>query len=139
MCRAPIYFKGLYKKQEEWANEAYEAKVSDIFGEYFEQTLETGIEDANEFVEIFHKSCRKELKASCMKEIMSDLKNLEKTHRFLRHEQVDQEEIEDVHYYGDYYSDRALNSKNQFRERPRQPPPPRRASRNSQMYSRGRR
>jgi hypothetical protein len=129
MCRAPIYFKGLYKKQEEWANEAYETKAAEVFSEYFESTLETGIEDSKDFVEIFKKSHRPSIRAACMKEVMGDLKNLERTHRYLLHEQVGQEDIDDVHYYGDYYSDRTLSAKNEFRERPRPPPPPRHAGR----------
>jgi hypothetical protein len=141
MCRAPIYFKGLYKKQEEWANEAYETKVAEVFSEYFDGTLEKGIEDSKDFVEIFKKSHRPSIRAECMKEVMSDLKNLERTHRYLLHEQVAQEDIDDVHYYGDYYSDRALSAKNQFRERPRAPPPPRHAARRNShkvmMHARG--
>jgi hypothetical protein len=142
MCRAPIYFKGMYKKQEEWAHEAYEAKAAEVFSEYFETMLEAGIEDANGIMEVFHKSYRKDIKAGYMKELMDDLKSLEKTHRYLLHEQVGQEDIDDVHYYGEYYSDRVLNAKNEFRERPPPPPPPRRAARRNNhkvmLHARGR-
>ena len=143
MCRAPIYFKGLYKKQGEWAEEAYETKVSEVFNEYFNLVLEDGVEYAKDFAKIFHSSYQKEIEKGCLNEVMSDLKFLEKTHRYLRHEQVDHEEIEEVYYYGDYYSDRVLNSKNQYRERPRSPPPPRhmhrRNSHKVMLHSRGRR
>ena len=59
--------------------------------------------------------------------LLNELKDIEKTQRFLTHEDIraDPEEIEDCHYEKETYSDRRMNSKNQHRERSRARPPPR--------------
>lgn len=120
MCRAPIYFKGLWRKREEWACEAYEEKTDGIFGEAWEECLNTGMANIEEFLKYIPKGGRRVMRRYHLEELMDDLTNLEKTHRFLKNEDLDEDDLDYVlKYTDDYFSDHSLNSKNQGREVPR--------------------
>jgi len=111
MCRRAVYFKGFHKKQEEWAEEAWENKTSELFGEAIDELVLSTSEQKEEMPEYsryFDSMMR------------SELKDIDKTIRFLKSENVDEESIADCLYYEDYYSDRKIGAKNQGRERPRQ-------------------
>jgi len=115
MCRRAIYFKGFHKKQEEWAEEAWENKVSEVFGEAIDQLVEWTADMKTEFPKHSRMLDR---------DLQDDLKRVDKTVRFLKAENVCEEDIADCLSYEDYYSDRCLNTKNQGREKPRQMPHP---------------
>ena len=68
-------------------------------------------------------------------QLRKDLKQVDKTVRFLKSEMVHEDDIEACLEYQDHYSDRKLSAKNQYREKPRhkqffrkqqRPPPMRR-------------
>lgn len=129
MCRAPIYFKGMYKKRQEWVEEAYQTKVNEVFSEHFDATLEEGLGEAETISNSFPTKYKDGIRKEILEDVISDLANLEKTHGYLKNEQVHEDDIDEVHYYGDYYSNRKIGAKNQFRERPRDLPPPRKERR----------
>jgi len=111
MCRRAVYFKGFHKKQEEWAEEAWENKTAELFGKAIDELVETTIE---------HKEEMPEFSRYFDGVLRRDLKNVDRTMRFLKSENVHEESIEDILYYEEYYSDRKIGAKNQGRERPRQ-------------------
>ena len=126
MCRRAVYFKGFHKKQEEWEEEAWHNKTAEVFGEAIDALVEEAQLDKEEFPEwsrYFDAQLRK------------DLKQVDKTVRFLKSEMVHEDDIEACLEYQDHYSDRKLSAKNQYREKPRhkqffrkqqRPPPMRR-------------
>lgn len=100
MCRAPIYFKGFHKVKSDWAEEAYEGKCAEVFG----QALDECFADAQEFAE----DLPPRLKRHIFDALIEDFIDLDKTFRYLRYEQVDPEDMDDVFYWGEYYSDRHM-------------------------------
>ena len=40
MCRKPLYFKGLFKKQAEWNEEYYQNELDKLFANHFDSILE---------------------------------------------------------------------------------------------------
>ena len=105
--------------------EMYQTKVDEVFSQYFDATIEEGIDEAEMVSASFPKRHRKYIRKEMMDEIIGDLADLERTHRFLKSEKVHENDIEEVHHYGDYYSDRRVGAKNQYRDAPRDRPPPR--------------
>lgn len=102
MCRRPIYFKGFHKVRAQWDADAWELKCSDIFGE----AIDTCIADACEMAAYFTKKYRPEI----INGAMEDLRDLDKTLRFLKSEYIDAEEIEYIMMEtDDYFSDRNIN------------------------------
>lgn len=121
MCREPINFKGLDNLEETWEEEKYAMKADELFGD----AVDMACEEHNELREEIGRNPR--MRNFMNKCLMDELKAIEKTHRFLTHEDVnaDLDDIESVHYERESYSDHKLNSKNQHRERTRSRPPPR--------------
>jgi len=101
MCRAPIYFKGFHKIRDQWNTEAHETKCAEVFGE----AIDACITQAFEYAEAFPKRWRPMI----LREIIEDVKDLERTYRVLMSYGADPEEIDDAFYYEDYYSDRHLD------------------------------
>ena len=101
MCRAPIYFKGFHKVRDQWNEEAWENKCDDVFGE----ALDERFAEAQEFAESFSPKWRNMI----FKELFENFVEVEKTYRFLKNEGVSPEDLEDVFYWGDYYSDRHMD------------------------------
>jgi hypothetical protein len=101
MCRAPIYFKGFHKVRDEWNEDAHETKCSEVFGE----AIDACVTQAFEYAEAFPKRWR----SMILREIIEDVKDLERTYRALVAYGAGPEEIDDAFYYEDYYSDRHLD------------------------------
>jgi hypothetical protein len=97
-----MYFKGFHKARDAWDEEAYEARAAEIFAE----TMEACIQEAFETAEYFPRKYRKEILAGAM----NDLREMEKTFRFLKSEGLC---IDDIDYIlnetDDYYSDRHID------------------------------
>lgn len=101
MCRTPIYFKGFHKVREQWSEESLENKCAGVFSE----AIDDCIDQAREYAEEFPKRWRPMI----MREVIEDIKDLERTYRALMNYGADPEEIGDAFYYEDYYSDRHMN------------------------------
>jgi hypothetical protein len=100
MCRSPIYWSGFHKVRDEWNEEAYENKCAEVFG----QALDEAFEEAQGFAEQFPPRWRPRI----FRDVIEDFIDIEKTYRFLRWHDAHPDEIEDVFYYGDYYSDKRV-------------------------------
>lgn len=107
MCRADINFKGFHKLRRVWNEVAWEAKCADVFGEFIDASFEDMRELADEFG------------PEVMEALVDDLKDGERTYRFLRAQDCSPDEIdyflmEDYVYYSDrhmehyYYPDEPL-------------------------------
>ena len=101
MCRRPVYFKGFHKVREQWNQDAWDTRCTEVFGEAVDACLTESLEMA----EMFPRKYRKQILADALE----DLADIEKTYRFLRHEDLDDESIAYVLLEtADYYSDRHL-------------------------------
>jgi hypothetical protein len=115
----------MYKMREKWEEEAYEAKVGDVLSRAIDESIIEEIEMDREYREVFGEG-----DANLSEMILDDIKAMERTCRFLKSEDVHQDDIDYVlRETDDYYSDKCLNSKNEFREKPRGRPPPRKDTR----------
>jgi len=115
----------MYKMREKWEEEAYEAKVGDVLSRAIDESIIEEIEMDREYREVFGEG-----DADLSEMILDDIKAMERTCRFLKSEDVHQDDIDYVlRETDDYYSDKCLNSKNEFREKPRGRPPPRKDTR----------
>jgi Ring finger domain len=102
MCRAPIYFKGFHKLRDEWAEEAWENRCSEILSEAIDNCIAETFEAAEYFPEEFREQITDG--------VLDDLRDLDKTMRFLKSEGVSSEDIEFVLFETmDYYSDRHID------------------------------
>lgn len=101
MCRAPVYFKGFHKVREEWNEDAWEEKCSEVFS----QALDESFAGAQDFAESLPPRWRGRI----MRDVLEDFIDIEKTYRFLKNEGVSSDDMEEVFYYGDYYSDRHMH------------------------------
>lgn len=100
MCRRAIYFKGFHKLREDWAEDAWETQISEVFGQAIDECFELAVEFA---AEVGHK---KEIMAG----VINDIKDLDRTFRFLKHLGADAEEMEyALMDTDDYFSDRHIN------------------------------
>jgi hypothetical protein len=100
MCRAPVYWSGFHKVREQWNEEAYEHKCAEVFG----QALDECFEETQDFADTLPPQWRSRI----FKDLIEDFIDLEKTYKFLRWHETDTDEMEQVFYYGDYYSDRKI-------------------------------
>lgn len=102
MCRAPIHFKGFAKVREQWDEEAYETRCTEII----DAAMTEAIEEALEFCS---QGISKRFRKMVMEGLMDDLGDIEKTARFLKSWEVDPEELE---YWlmetDEYFSDRSI-------------------------------
>lgn len=97
-----MYFKGFHKMRDQWNEDAWETRCSEIFG----QAIDECFEDALEMTEHFPRKYRK----SIMDGIGEDLRELDKTLRFLKSEGFHADDIDYVLLEtADYYSDRHIN------------------------------
>lgn len=115
MCRKPMYFKGFHKTRDDWNSQAYETRCAEVFSE----ALDDAFGEMQEFAEQFPEHCRPRL----LEEVVDYFIDIEKTYRFLKHHGTDPSDMEDVFYWGDYYSDRHLDTGQWLDEPPRDPPP----------------
>ncbi len=99
MCRRPIYFKGFHKVREEWDEEHWRERCADVVDEYRTERIEEALEIRGEFGPIWEGFISRQL--------MDELKELDRTVRFLMDESISPEWIEYVLFETDaYYSDR---------------------------------
>lgn len=115
MCRAPIYFKGFHKLRDQWDEDAHETKCEEVFSD----ALDERFAEAQEFADSFPAKWRTRI----FRELLDDFIEIEKTYRFLKNEGVDHEVMEDVFYWGDYYSDRHMNKYSYLDEPPKESVP----------------
>jgi len=102
MCRRPMYFRGFHKVREEWDEEAWEQRCSEIMGEAIDEAFEESREMASYFPPEFSQQI--------MDGIMEDLQDIDKTMRYLKSEGIGADDIEYVLFEtADYYSDRNIN------------------------------
>jgi hypothetical protein len=101
MCRAPVYFKGFHTVRDQWNEDAWDTKCADVFS----HALDDAFTDAQEYSNLFPERWRPMI----FSRVIDDFRNLDKTYRFLKNEGVSPEELDDVFYWGDYYSDRHMN------------------------------
>jgi hypothetical protein len=115
-----MYFKGFHKTRDAWDDEAYETRCTEIFAE----AMESCIEEAFETAEYFSRKYRKEILTGAM----DDLREMEKTFRFLKSEGL---LVDDIDYVlnetDDYYSDRHIDHRKYVDEPAREAPPRRHA------------
>jgi hypothetical protein len=119
MCRAPIYFKGFHKVRDQWSVEARENKCSEVFSE----AIDACITQAFEYAEEFPRRWRPVI----LREIIEDIKDLDRTYRVLMSYGVGPEDIDDAFYYDEYYSDRHLDKCSYIDEPPKNLAPKRAA------------
>ena len=101
MCRSPIYFKGFHKVRDQWNEDALETKCTEVFG----AALDERFAEAQEFAETFPPKWRSRI----FKELVVEFVEVEKTYRFMLNEGVHPDDMDEVFYWGDYYSDRHMN------------------------------
>ena len=100
MCRAPIYFRGFHEVRESWDEEHWRNECSEVVDKYREELINEAFEFAGEFK-------RASTKAAIMDELIHDLKELDRSTRYLMDEGIAAQWMEYVLYETDaYYSDR---------------------------------
>ena len=112
LCRAPVYFKGFHRVRDQWNEDAQEAKCAEVFG----AALDERFAEAQEFAQAFPAKWHDRI----FRELVDDFVEIEKTYRFLKSEGVDHEVMEDVFYWGDYYSDRHIGKYSYLDEPPKE-------------------
>ena len=100
MCRRPMYFKGFHRVRDEWEAEAYDNKCAEVFS----QALDDLFTEAQTFAASFPQRWRARIVAN----VMEDFVDTEKTYRFMKWHDAHPEDMEDILYYGEYYSDRRV-------------------------------
>jgi hypothetical protein len=100
LCRSPVYWSGFHRVKDEWNREAYENKCADVFSE----ALDTAFVEAQEFAEEFPPRWRQRI----FRDVIDDFMEIEKTYNVLKFEGASADEIDEVFYWGDYFSDRHL-------------------------------
>lgn len=97
MCRRPIYFKGFHKTREQWNEEAYDTRCSEILSETIDRALEQALVMSDYFGD------------EMLDAVMEDIADIEKTWRFLHHEDICSDDIDYVlNETDEYYSDRRI-------------------------------
>ena len=102
MCRKPIYFKGFHKVRDQWDEDAWETRCTEALNTAFDECIAEAIEMAG----LFPRKYRAEILGG----VTNDLRDIEKTFRFLKSEALTAEDIEYVlTECADYYSDRHID------------------------------
>lgn len=100
MCRAPIYFRGFHQVRDSWNEDHWRNQCETVIDKYRDEL----INDAFEFAAEFKRATTKEM---IMQGLSDDLKDLDRSTRYLMDEGIDAEWLEYVLYETDaYYSDR---------------------------------
>lgn len=116
MCRRPIYFKGFHAVRDEWSEEHWRNKCLEVLDECRTAKIEETFEILGAFGPVWD--------ALISRELVRDLKDLEKTARFLMHEDIAAEWIEYVLFEtDDYFSDRKIGRPVKQAEQPRRSRP----------------
>lgn len=102
MCRQPIYFRGFHKVREEWEEEAWETRCSEVLS----QAIDEACAEAFEFAESLPERWRNRI----LVDVLTDLKDIESTWRYLKNEGICSEDIEYVLMdTAEYYSARHMD------------------------------
>jgi len=135
MCRAPIYFKGLYKLKKEWLDESWEIACAEIYEEALTSVVEESLEEYkllledNDIEEYMDFEMLEEIKVDPLeffamhpdeqievftrwysKNVKSQLLAIESTYNFLKSYKVSCDEIEHILFDTDIrYSSRDIN------------------------------
>jgi len=97
-----MYFKGFHKIRDQWDEDSWEEKCSDIFG----QAIDEAFEQSSELAEMFGRRTGRQI----MLNLVEDIKELESTLNALKSWSVSSEEIEYIILEtDDYYSHRRSN------------------------------
>jgi hypothetical protein len=97
-----MYFKGFHKVRDQWDEDAWEVRCAEVLSEAIDECIAEGLEMADSFPEEF----REEI----IEETMDDIRDIERTFRFLKAEGICADDIEYVLTDTmDYYSDRHIN------------------------------
>jgi hypothetical protein len=108
-----MYFKGFAKVRDQWDEEAWETRCSEVLSEAIDEC----IAEALEMAEYFPKKFRNEI----IEDAINDVMDIEKTFRYLKAENIASEDIEYVlNETTDYYSDRHLNKIHWLDEQPKE-------------------
>lgn len=87
--------------RDQWNREALDNKCAEVFGE----ALDECFEEAREFAQEFPPRWRERI----FRNVIEEFIDIEKTYNVLRFENASPDDIDEVFYWGDYYSDRHLN------------------------------
>ena len=99
MCRRPMYFRGFHKVRDEWDEELWENRCADAYGQAIDEIFEDAVDFASGF--------RPKMAQRIMFDMISDIKDIERTYNFLKSQEVSSEDIEYVLMETDeYFSDR---------------------------------
>lgn len=102
MCRRPMYFKGFHKVRDQWDEDAWDVRCSEILSEAMDACIVENLEMAEYFPARFKKDV--------LEGAIEDLVDIERTFRFLKSENLCAEDIEYVLMdTEDYYSDRRIS------------------------------
>ena len=113
MCRRPIYFKGFHKIRDEWDEDAYQTRCSEILSNAFDEAFT----ETQEMVSYFGSKFRKQI----MRDLIQEFQDIESTFNFLKHEEVDVDSIEYILFDTDmYYSSRRMHSYEWLDEPPKE-------------------
>jgi hypothetical protein len=97
-----MYFRGLHKVKEQWDDDAWEEKCAEAYS----SAIDLMFEDACDFANSFGPRMARKI----MKELITDIKDIEKTYNFLKNREIDSEDIEYVlTETDDYFSDRHMD------------------------------
>jgi hypothetical protein len=95
MCRRPIYFKGFHKVEEQWSEDAWETRCSEVF----EQTVEDEMEYLKEMLTLWPP----EFHAFFLRKAMKELKKNERMFSSLKEGGFEAEEIDYLLNETDFY------------------------------------
>lgn len=99
MCRRSIYFRGFHSVRDEWDEEHWRERCIEIVDEYRTERIAEAFECFGEFGPVWD--------AVISRQLMADLKDLDRMTRFLMDEGIAPDWLEHILYETDaYYSDR---------------------------------
>jgi len=94
-----MYFRGFHKVREQWDDDAWETKCADAYSVAIDEMIEEGFD----FAKNFGPKTQKRI----LKDLITDIKEIESTYNFLKSRDVASEDIEYVlTETDDYFSNR---------------------------------
>lgn len=112
MCRRPIYFKGFAKVRDQWNEDAWDTRCSEVLSAAIDECIAESVEMAAYFPP--------RLRKRVLVDAIQDIKDVERTFRFLKAADLTSEDIEYILMdTADYYSDRHMNMVYSYNEPPK--------------------